>query len=377
MESADDAAGNHRRPLPELKAALQATANARGTAYNSREAVIFYFENDNTGAKSDANSLVWCLEDVFGIHTTVIELKANDQMPGLTLASTVTDIVMKIKSPPKRLRSLLILAYAGHGELDPTTGFVKLIAGVGRQNIQWSYLHSSFFSDTNYMFSNIDTLGILDCCYAGATRDKGQRSSQVLSACGRDEKARSRSDGVRSFSQRLFRAARNLSKTETSYITIEMLVAEVNREKPDGAPEAKLTNHGGTSPISLPLKDTQTTPHQRPTPNTLGIDATTESILVELTIPGAHSQVLEEFKDVIAALPAQFQVEIVDAYQSRSVLLLLRMSEVTYWRLSAGVDFHLIGRISGPSLIKPLADIRPQRLGAKENVRPGPSKEGA
>ena len=80
-------------------------------------------------------------------------------------------------------------------------------------------------------------------------------------------------------------------------------------------------------------------------------EATTESVLVELSIAGHPMQIIRQFKDVIMSLPAQFRVEIIDAYESSSVLFILRMTQPTYLRLSSTVDFHLIGKVVGPSLI--------------------------
>ncbi|KAJ5130567.1 uncharacterized protein N7515_006606 [Penicillium bovifimosum] len=101
----------------------------------------------------------------------------------------------------------------------------------------------------------------------------------------------------------------------------------------------------------------------------LSPEATTQSILVELSIAGTPAQILEEFKDIVASLPAQFRVEIVDAYESTSVLFLLRMSQPAHLRLSSTLDFRTIEKIYGASLMRPASL---PVLVAKENVRPSP-----
>jgi hypothetical protein len=121
-----------RPRLPEVKAALEAAANARGAAYHSTKAVIFHFENDNTAAKDDVGTLAWCLEDVFNIQPTVVKLEATDKLPGCTLTTTVNTILEKMKASSNPLPSLLILAYIGHGMLDTATGLLKLVAGPGK-----------------------------------------------------------------------------------------------------------------------------------------------------------------------------------------------------------------------------------------------------
>ncbi|KAJ9483044.1 hypothetical protein VN97_g10378 [Penicillium thymicola] len=122
---------------------------------------------------------------------------------------------------------------------------------------------------------------------------------------------------MESFTQRFFRAARNLKNTGKAFATVERLVAEVNREKPSGAPEAQLTHHGGTRPIAIPFK---------------------ESVLVELSIAGLPTEILQQFEDIIASIPAQFRVEIIDAYESTSVLFLLR--QVLLRRIESKVNLN-------------------------------------
>ncbi|KAJ5550101.1 hypothetical protein N7535_001957 [Penicillium sp. DV-2018c] len=359
--------------LPEVRAALETAVNARGAAYHSKAAVLFYFEIDDTGAKDDVGTLSNCFQDVFDIEPTVVELAASDRMPGLSLMKTVRDTIDGMEPHGKPLPCLLVLAYIGHGTIDATTGKLKLVAGATRQNIQWHMIHHSFFAGPSYETANVDTLGILDCCYSGATRERSERACQVLSACGAEETTRARSGGVASFSRRFYRAARNLKANGGPFAIIEDLVVEINREKPSGRPDGVLTHHGGASPIAIPFKGTSSASVQRALRN-LSLpspEATTQCILVELSIAGSPAQILEEFKDIIASLPAQFPVEIVDAYQSTSVLFLLRMSQPAHLRLSSTLDFRIIGRIHGASLIRP-ASLPVQK--AKGNVRPSPEK---
>ncbi|KAJ5610581.1 hypothetical protein N7510_007300 [Penicillium lagena] len=364
--------GPHR--LPELKAALEEAASARGAAYHTMQAVVFYFESDDTAAKDDVETLAkWCFQDVFDIQTTVIKLATTDKMPGFTLTKRLNVILEQMDASSRSFPSLLILAYVGHAMPEAANGQVKLVAGPGRQNIQWSFIREQYFSPFSYLTANVDTLGVLDCCYAGANRAKTDRTCQVLSACGPNEIARSRTGGMISFTQRFYRAARNLSKTGKAFATVEELVTEVNREKPSAAPAAQLTFHGGVRPIAIPFKGTSSASAQQGLRNlTLSSpEATSASVLVKLSIAGPPVQILEQFKGVITSLPAQFGVEIIDAYESNSVVLLLRMSRPTYLRLSSTIDFHFIENIVGPSLVRSGAPSLPILM-AKENIRPAP-----
>ncbi|KAJ5146132.1 uncharacterized protein N7515_000696 [Penicillium bovifimosum] len=280
-----------RPRLPEVKAAPEAAVNARGSAYYRKNAVFFYFEADNTGAKEDVTTLCNCFEDVFAIQPTVVAQWHSRQ---------------QINMDPSRnpLPSLLVFAYVGHGTIDTTTGKLKLVAGGTRQNIQWPLIHN-FFVVPNYVTANVDCLSILDCCYPGATRQTTERAYQVLSTCGADKINRSRSGGGASFSRRFYRAACDLKANEKPFATLEDLVAEINREKPSGSPDAWLTYHGGTQLIAIPFKGTSSASVQQALQN-LSLPspaATTESTLVELSIAGSPAQILQEFQDVIASLP--------------------------------------------------------------------------
>ncbi|KAF3392782.1 hypothetical protein F1880_008821 [Penicillium rolfsii] len=188
----------------------------------------------------------------------------------------------------KSFPSLLILAYAGHAMPEDTNGQIKPVAGPGRQNIQWSYIREHFFSPYTYLMKNVDILGILDCCYSGANRSKIDRTCQVLSAWGRSDTTRSRAGGASSFTQRLYRAAKNLSKNGKSFATNEELVLETNLDKQSAAPAAQLTFHGGVRTIAIPFKGTSSTSVQQGLKNlTLSSpEGTSASVLVKVSIAG-------------------------------------------------------------------------------------------
>jgi len=109
---------------------------------------------------------------------------------------------------------------------------------------------------------------------------------------------------------------------------------------------------GGLKPIALPFKGHSA--GQLVDISQLSLDPTAhpQNVLVELTIAGENGRrIASDFQELIANLPPQFSVTIVDAYQSRSVLFLIRLSWFTYARLSTAIDFRYVGFITGPSLI--------------------------
>ena len=99
-------------------------------------------------------------------------------------------------------RSLLILAYIGHGVIDPVTEMLKLQSG--RSTIQWKPFQESFMEPTDLLPGSIDRLAIFDCCYAGgAIRSTSETTSKVITACGKNEIARVHHVDSVSFTQRL------------------------------------------------------------------------------------------------------------------------------------------------------------------------------
>jgi hypothetical protein len=134
-------------------------------------------------------------------------------------------------------KSLLIIAYIGHGSIDPVTDTLRLESGKAKANIQWKPLHD-FFMMPNDLLATIDRLAIFDCCYAGAAvRSVSETTSKLIAACGKHETARNRRYNSISFTQRLCHAIRNLA-TEKAYMSSEEIIAEVQRQKPQGAPFA-------------------------------------------------------------------------------------------------------------------------------------------
>lgn len=186
--------------LSKVEDRLSRAMRAQGMTYLNREAVIFYFENDDTDARKDAYVLKGCLEDVFGVMSTIIEISKKDTSPAFTMRDVLSKTYNRMAPARHNLPSLMILGYVGHGAIDSATGMVKFLSADGRQNAQWKYISQQWFSDDPSL-ENIDSLAILDCCFSGATRQKHARTSQILAACGANETARSRSAGYISFSQ--------------------------------------------------------------------------------------------------------------------------------------------------------------------------------
>lgn len=125
--------------------------------YVNREAVIFYFENDDTDARKDAYVLKGCLEDVFRVMSTTIEISKKDTSPAFTIRDVLNNMYHRMAPTRHNLPSLMILGYVGHGAIDNATGMVKFLSANGRQSAQWKCISQQWFSDDQSL-ENVDSL---------------------------------------------------------------------------------------------------------------------------------------------------------------------------------------------------------------------------
>ncbi|GAB1209734.1 hypothetical protein APSETT445_008515 [Aspergillus pseudonomiae] len=333
----------------ELEAELKKVVESRGAPHFATRAVIFHFENDDTGAKDDAITLKNCFEDTFDITTTVFVIERSERWGAAVLRHHIQDVCHSINSPYDQLRSLIIIAYIGHGVLDHAYS-LKLTSADGNQNIQWQFISTAFFTEDDAS-AGFDTLGILDCCYAGAVRSLSSRTIDVLSACGATETARSSTAKYITFTQRLASTARSLQDTQP-YVTIDDLWQRLQETKTPGAPDAKLTHLGRSpQPISLPFKKKSSASRPPIQSNMTPGASSFTNVLVKLSVAEPPQETLEKFDNIIRGLPSEFHVNIECAYESTSTLLLLSMSWSTFSRLSTRLGLTFVGTIQGPLLI--------------------------
>lgn len=332
--------------LPDLKSCLQSAVNGRGKTYEKKKAMIFYYEDDDTKASDDAISLSNCLADVFGIGSTVKELEVKDNSPANTMIDLIHDTVKDTRPSPYS-SSLIIFAYIGHAYIDHRSNLI-LSSTSGTQTVEFNTIKTELilYKET---LKNVHTLGIMDCCYASGVRGKINRTCQILAACGRNETARSRTTGI-TFTQRFATAARRLQRTGEPLATIPKILQELQDTKPPLAPNAKLHHFGG-SVIALPVKEVGQTNWPTSLQHLNLSSRKRQSILVQLTLDGEPRTVVEQFKGVLSYLPADFEIKLLDAYETDSLaLVILRMNWETWGRLF-DLDLKVIGIVIGPSLL--------------------------
>jgi hypothetical protein len=129
----------------------------------------------------------------------------------------------------------------------------------------------------------------------------------------------------------------------------------------NNSPLRRLIRYGGTRPIAFTVRKrvrtsisalsqgSTTSPSRIPV---LRPTSKQKHILVQLTLEGEHDEAIKAFKEVIAELPASFQIKIADAYESsRSALVLVRMTWEAWAILTMAMDMKFVGLIIGASLI--------------------------
>ncbi|KAJ5152749.1 uncharacterized protein N7482_009227 [Penicillium canariense] len=359
-----------RYPLPTLKADIQKVVDARGSTYTTISALLVMWEADDTDAASDVSSMSALLTDQFGITPTICKLGRSDRTPAWTLAGEIHSLLQKNHTPTAaEAKSLFIIYYVGHATHNISNGLV--FCSSGGKDLPWDAIHLELFAK-DAKLQHVDSLAILDCCYAGSARAVSTRSMQILAAAGPTEQARSRTSGA-SFTARFGGAVRSLKAQGMHIITIAAIWAEVERQKPNpNTPTSQLSVLGGSYPISLPFKKGRVMSPTSRIPIAARSNIRDRHILVSLTLDGRHKDATKEFTDAIQKLPGRLKITLVDAYETdASALILARMSLEVWATFSHHVDFDFVGIIIGPSLVHGVDTLQPVNK-TGENIPPGP-----
>ncbi|KAK9368167.1 hypothetical protein V1509DRAFT_640055 [Lipomyces kononenkoae] len=312
-------------PIEEFEIKLRETVEARGATYQRVKALILRFEDDASGADQDACT--------FSDWPNVLER-----------------IIAKVgQLSVSGARSLLIIAYIGHGIIDTESNGLQLIPENGSQKMPWSDIHELILACTFGFTQNLDVLAVLDCCYAGsAVRAGAKRTVQLLAAGGERSKVRSRTHGV-SFTRRFLQAAFVLKNAGNLYVNVENIFGELQRLKPSKAPDAVHQIIGNAHPLVLPLNHLSPS---NPGKNLEEPSSNETSVLFKISLAGRPSNViLKDFQQICKTIPPEFKITLERAYESNSVLLICRASWETFTRISATLDCVFVGAIKGPCLV--------------------------
>ncbi|KXG46468.1 uncharacterized protein PGRI_053240 [Penicillium griseofulvum] len=322
--------------LPGLQAALQKVASARGRFHVQKIAILVRWENDDTGAENDLVTMESILKPV-GVQCNRFVISNSDTKPAWSLKEKTNKLLSQcVRSS---LPSLFVFYYAGHSGLyDGALYFTSR-----QKKIIWRSVSGNL-----ECAQSVDSLVILDCCYAAAeTRLPDWTTNiHIMAACGAHEIASDRSNRA-SFTQRLFRAMQNF-KGQEKFTTAEWY-QQVQLEKPKNCPHAMFEMLSGTGTVSLVFSDAS--PSRLPRPIS-GVSQ--KHVLVKLTLEGQREprDIVAGFSKAIESLPPNMKVEIRDAFETdASVLFILHMSWEGWvlWTSVTHLDF--VGVTLGPTLI--------------------------
>ncbi|KAK2795301.1 hypothetical protein FQN51_000486 [Onygenales sp. PD_10] len=198
--------------VEEVRQAIVRATEAKGSVYRQKKVLIFYFEDDTTGAHMNGEILASMWRRLFGIaDVTIFSLPTNSQSALMAISGIINRILCTFDFPKfgswDNLRHLFICVYLGQAV--PCNSGVELVSANGYQRFRWNDIERVLGDAYDEVFGYIDSVSILDCCYSGRfIRSQHAKSSQLLASCGIDQTQRTGNGGL-SFIERLLKAVRS------------------------------------------------------------------------------------------------------------------------------------------------------------------------
>ncbi|EPS28784.1 hypothetical protein PDE_03730 [Penicillium oxalicum 114-2] len=366
--------------VPDLRASLQKTIEARDNQYVNIRAVLFYFEDDNTNAAQDARTFSHLLDDVFEIQWQEVCLQSSDRFPENTFKEHVKGALL----PPDALcPQLLIVYYAGHGWVTEGGDF-RL--GTEKRFIQWTFIKNELIDTSmSHDMTGIDVLYVLDCCYGGTAKPtRGLRAIQALAASEFETNVRSRNQI--SFTRNLRTAIYGI-KAGQQGLSIISIFERLQRPPNTPSVTPTMTTFSGLYPIVLPLKkggrhatsssSSSSSPQSSQTlrrHSWLSTQSPSDiHVLVDLVINGEAEEDIYSFHQTVQAFPPHMHATIVNAWRTsqQSFVVLLEMSWETWALWSMTVDLRVCRILAGQSVFSaqaPLSDFEDLSVNASPLV---------
>ncbi|KAK2746557.1 hypothetical protein FQN55_005543 [Onygenales sp. PD_40] len=243
--------------VEEVRQAIVRATEAKGSVYRQKKVLIFYFEDDTTGAHMNGEILASMWRRLFGIaDVTIFSLPTNSQSALMAISGKINRILCTFDFPKfgswDNLRHLFICVYLGQAV--PCNSGVELVSANGYQRFRWNDIERVLGDAYDEVFGYIDSVSILDCCYSGRfIRSQHAKSSQLLASCGIDQTQRTGNGGL-SFIERLLKAVRSYHFRGALSVSVEELHEEIQREKALGAVDSLFVNLGGPNKILIPFE---------------------------------------------------------------------------------------------------------------------------
>ncbi|KAJ5098845.1 hypothetical protein N7532_005846 [Penicillium argentinense] len=355
-----------RIPLPELREALENTIRQREIGYACITAMILLWSDDDTGANKDANRLQKTLLDVFSISAEILEVDSTVN-PSVIANNFISNKFVNVHIAHNPDQTLMIFAYIGHADIvwnkELRKSQLVFTSTKSDKVIEWEKLRHTLMDEY------VDIFGILDCCFSGLKVPPTglKQTTQILAACGPNERARSRQSRV-TLTQRLCGKIERVAKYSETAIRPDVLFEQLRAHTTRDSPTPRIIQYGGTRPIVLrinPHKAQATSPSRIPRPVPPN-RTEQQNVVVKLILTGPEENAITEFLKMINELPEPFKIKLIDAFKTdRSVLVLARMTWQTWASLSTALVIPPIGVAIGESLIRQPA---PEMRHRDENI---------
>ncbi|PRP75697.1 hypothetical protein PROFUN_15405 [Planoprotostelium fungivorum] len=189
------------------------------TKYGAIRVVLHYWDDDNTHAKEDAETIGDYFKDTHGAEVIpVIWLAQTWRAPLPRIGVFADDLYNNTTS-----RSLLVWVYVGHGRLDNRTLYLGNATHAPTSDIVLLDAENSLT-----VYNSVDILVIFDCCHVAAStnsRTLGNARLEVLSAAGENQRA----FGRNSFSYRFIEAMKDIA---TPQLALQKATPTLSRQTP-------------------------------------------------------------------------------------------------------------------------------------------------
>lgn len=324
--------------LSDVERKLKELASSRSRLHEQKIGLLVRWEDDDTAVENDLKTMESTLSQI-GVKCHTYVILSSDKLPAWNLNDKIRELI----SPYGRMSipSLFVFYYAGQARLQNHS----LHFTTRGNSLQWRHIHN-----TLQLEHSVDSLAILDCCYAGVGRQTTfaeDTNIHVIARCGTHEVAANPSKRT-CFTQRLSHAMRKF-KGQGEFTTAEWY-QQIQLEKSKDAPHAVFETLSGTGIISLKFSDDTSSRLPQPFPRPIsGISK--KYVLVKLTLEGERD-VVESFSRAVRQLPPHMKVEIRDAFETdASVFFVLQMSWQGWVLWTSITHLEFIGATLGPSLV--------------------------
>ncbi|KAI5852369.1 hypothetical protein BZA05DRAFT_418645 [Tricharina praecox] len=357
-----------------IREAIEHAAAVQNTKYECIDGFSLSYADDDSGAREDVATFEQMCRELGAriIKSLVLTVGMTPCAIGVWCELEIT------KTRPKS-RNLVILHYAGHGEVDPSNGSLRLCARQGSdQSFPWMLFVNRFVAPPYIVpdrmgMKQTDVLVILDCCYAGACPrglPEASRTGHVIAATAEYSTTKCRNTNF-SFTQQVAGMVRRIGREKLgSPFEIGDVMARIIGEDVIYGLNMRPVHDvlDGRSPIVLhyPVSDNSDTfsatyqYENVPAGQVLDLSLATTNASLEGTTPKVEvlcaiqfdgditEESLKKFATWINTLDSSFNIQVEYAYAADSTFMCARVPASIWARLEGLDGFQFLSYSFGP-----------------------------